>query len=320
MVPRREDLPNAIALNSFLFNGARLLGPPVAGAIIWAGDRSAGGAVGSSLNMHGEGLCFLSNAVSYAAVIAAVLAMRIAPRGHGPRKHVLHELREGLAYTMGFPPIRTILLLLGTLGFVAMPYATLIPVFARDVLKGDSNMQGYLLGAAGVGAIIAAIFLAARRSVRGLGKLIGVAPILMGVGLIVFGFSNIAAISLPILAVIGFGQMTQMAGSNTLLQTIVDDDKRGRVMSFYTLAFMGTGPFGNLLVGYLAKPKVLGAAMTLAICGTVTALCGVLFLSYLPRLRAHIRPIYVKMGIISDMPPIPKEAVEEDISANGKGE
>ena len=127
----------------------------------------------------------------------------------------------------------------------------------------------------------------------------------MGAGLIIFGFSDIRAISLPVLAVIGFGQMTQMAGSNTLLQTIVDDDKRGRVMSFYTLAFMGTGPFGNLLVGYLAKPSVLGATMTLAICGTATVICGLLFLSYLPRLRAQIRPIYVKMGIISDAPPPP---------------
>lgn len=319
MVPRREDLPNGIALNSFLFNGARLVGPSIAGFVIWAVDPPhQPGTPLTAADMRGEGLCFLSNAISYAAVLAAVLAMRIAPRAIAPRKHVLHELRDGLRYTMGFPPIRTILLMLAMLGMVAMPYATLVPVFARDVLHGDSKMQGYLLSMAGCGALVAAIFLAARSSVRGLGRLIALAPVLMGASLIVFGFSQTAWLSLPVLALIGFGQMTQMAGSNTLLQTIVDDDKRGRVMSFYALAFMGTGPFGNLLVGYLAKPDVLGEQWTVAIAGAITAGCGLLFLSYLPTLRRHVRPIYVKMGIISDIGMIPKEAAEEDVVTSGE--
>jgi predicted MFS family arabinose efflux permease len=250
------------------------------------------------LNVHGEGLCFAANAISYAAVIVALLAMKIAPHVNGPRKHVLHELREGLAYTVGFPPIRTLLLMLGLLGFTAMPYATLLPVFARDVLHGGPETQGQLLGAAGAGAILAAIYLASRRSVRGLGILIGLAAILLGAALVAFGASDIPAVSLAILTLVGFGQMTQMAGTNTMLQTIVDDDKRGRVMSFYTIAFMGTTPFGNLLAGWSAKH--IGAPHTVMIGGTICAICGLLFIRNLPNLRKHVRPIYVKMGIISE--------------------
>lgn len=298
MVQRREDLPNAIALNSFIFNGARLLGPPIAGYIVWAGNRSSGGVGGSTLNVHGEGLCFAANAVSYAAVIAALLAMKIAPRVNAPRKNVLHELREGLAYTLGFPPIRTLLLMLGLLGFTAMPYATLLPVFARDILYGGPETQGQLLGAAGAGALVAAIYLASRRSVRGLGLLIGLAAILLGAALVAFGASDIPAVSLAILTLVGFGQMTQMAGTNTMLQTIVDDDKRGRVMSFYTIAFMGTTPFGNLLAGWSAKH--IGAPHTVMIGGAICVICGLLFIRNLPNLRKHVRPIYVKMGIISE--------------------
>jgi MFS family permease len=310
MVPKREDLPNAIALNSFLFNSARLVGPPIAGYIIWAGDLSPGGTGTSAFNMRGEGFCFAANAVSYAAVIVALLAMKIAPRVNGVRRHVLHELREGFAYTMGFPPIRTILLMLAMLGFTAMPYATLIPVFARDILHGGSATQGQLMGAAGAGAILAAIYLASRRSVRGLGILIGSAAVLLGAGLIVFGLSNIPALSMAILALVGFGQMTQMAGSNTMLQTIVDDDKRGRVMSFYTIAFMGTAPFGNLLAGWSAKH--IGAPRTVMIGGAICAICGLLFIRNLPNLRKHVRPIYVRMGIIDEESPIPQDAVEEN--------
>ena len=309
MVQRREDLPNAIALNSFLFNGARLLGPPVAGYIVWAGNRATGGTGGAALNVHGEGLCFLANAVSYAAVIAALLAMKITPRVNAPRKRVLHELREGLAYTVGFPPIRTLLLMLALLGLTAMPYATLLPVFARDILHGGPETQGQLLGAAGAGALVAAIFLASRRSVRGLGLLIGLAAILLGAALVAFGLSNIPAVSMGILAVLGFGQMTQMAGSNTMLQTIVDDDKRGRVMSFYTIAFMGTAPFGNLLAGWSAKH--IGAPHTVMIGGAICAICGILFVRNLPNLRKHVRPIYVRMGIIDEESPIPRDAVRE---------
>ncbi len=298
MVERREDLPNAIALNSFLFNSARLVGPPVAGYLIWAGDRAAGGAGASAPVARGEGLCFAANAVSYAAVIVALLAMKIAPRVNGVRKHVLHDLREGFAYTVGFPPIRTILLTLAMLGFTAMPYTALLPVFARDILHGGPATQGQLLGAAGAGALVAAIYLASRRSVRGLGLLIGLAAILLGTMLIAFGASNITGLSLAILAVLGFAQMTQMAGSNTLVQTIVDDDKRGRVMSFYAISFLGTAPFGNLLAGWLAKH--IGAPRTVMIGGAACAICGVLFTCNLPNLRKHVRPIYVKMGIIDD--------------------
>ena len=296
LVERREDLPNAIALNSFAFNGARLVGPALAGVVIF---------------LSSEGACFVINAVSYLAVIGALLAMRITPRPQRPRRHLLHDLKEGFLYSFGFPPIRYVLLNLALMGLVAMPYAVLIPVFARDILKGDAVTQGLLISAAGVGAIVGALFLASRKSVLGLGRLVAAAPALLGAGLIAFSLSRFLWLSLPMLMVVGFAQMVQMAGSNTILQTIVDDDKRGRVMSFYTIAFMGTTPFGNLAAGALAQR--FGAPLTL-ICGAVICiLASAAAVASLPLLRRHVRPIYVKMGLLSETPPIPLAAEDIDI-------
>ncbi|HET6347170.1 MAG TPA: MFS transporter, partial [Myxococcota bacterium] len=255
MVEKREDLGNAIALNSSMVNAARLLGPSIGGILITA---------------VGEGWCFFLDAVSYLAVIASLLLMRIAIRprralARSPKSRVLAELREGWAYVSGSPPIRSILLLLALVSLVGMPYTVLMPVFASKILHGGSHTLGFLMAATGLGALAGAVFLANRRSVLGLGKIIPLMAGLFGAGLIGFSLSRTLWLSIPLLFVTGLGFMVQMAASNTLLQTLVEDDKRGRVMSFYTMAFMGTAPFGSLLAGSLAAH--IGAPYTLLLGG-----------------------------------------------------
>jgi MFS family permease len=284
MVESKEDLGNAIALNSSMFNGARLLGPSIAGLLIAA---------------VGEGLCFLLNGLSFLAVIAALLAMRLRPQeARSGRTEVFRELADGFSYAFGYPPIRTIILLLALVSLVGMPYTILMPLFAKDVLHGGAHTLGFLMGATGVGALVGAIYLASRLRVVQLGRTIPVAAGIFGVGLIAFSRSSVLLLSLALLAITGFGMMVQMASSNTVLQTIVDDDKRGRVMAFYTMAFMGTAPFGSLLAGGLANK--IGAPNTLLAGGVACVLGSLLFAGKLPRLRAMVRPIYVQMGIFPD--------------------
>jgi MFS family permease len=283
MVEKREDLGNAIALNSSMVNGARLLGPSIGGVVIAA---------------VGEGWCFFGDAVSYLAVIASLLLMRLAarPRRAPGKKKVLPELREGWAYVAGSPPIRSILLLLALVSLVGMPYTVLMPVFASTVLHGGPHTLGFLMAATGVGALLGALFLANRRTVLGLGKIIPIAAALFGAGLIGFSLSRVLWLSMVLLMFSGLGFMVQMASSNTLLQTLVDDDKRGRVMSFYTMSIMGITPFGSLLAGGLAHR--IGTPHTLFLCG-VGCIAGALwFTLLLPRLRERVRPIYVQMGIL----------------------
>jgi MFS family permease len=291
MVEGPQDLPNAIALNSFLFNSARLVGPAIGGVLVaWLG----------------VGACFLVNGLSFIAVIAALLAMRVTPRPHRPRRNPLHELREGFLYVVGFVPIRSLLLLLGLISFVGMPYAILIPVFARDVLHGPGSIlsvsmtQGFLVGATGLGALSGAVFLASRKSVLGLGRLIPIAAALFGAGLVAFSLSRVLWLSLAIQFAAGFGMLVQMAASNTILQTITDDDKRGRVMSFYTMAFMGIGPFGSLLAGWGAQH--VGAPAVMAMCGAAVILAALAFATQLPKIRRFVHPIYLRLGIISGLP------------------
>ncbi|MEW6441125.1 MAG: MFS transporter [bacterium] len=285
MVEGREDLGNAIALNSFMFNGARLVGPSVAGALIAS---------------VGEGMCFLLDGVSYLAVIGSLLAMKtVSRRATGQPRPVLHELADGFRVSFGFPPIRAILLLAGLTGLVGMPYSVLMPIFARDVLHGDAHTFGFLMTSVGVGALGGAVYLASRRTVRGLGRIIPLAAVLFGSGLILFSQSRLAAISLPLLFVTGFGMMVQAASCNTILQTIVDDDKRGRVMSFYTMAFLGMTPFGSLLAG--AAAAAIGAPLTLLVDGAVIIAGALLFARSLPRIRRMIRPIYVEKGIVPEV-------------------
>jgi MFS family permease len=285
MVESRDDLPNAIALNSSLFNAARLVGPSVAGVLIAA---------------VGEGVCFLINGLSYIAVIAALLAMRIVPAETGPsRASIVHELKTGLAYAFGLAPIRAILLLLSMVSLVGMPYTVLMPVFAKDILHGGSRTYGFLMAAAGVGALMGAGYLASRRSVLGLGRTIVLAACLFGGGLILFSQSRWLWLSLALLVLSGFGMMVQMASSNTVIQTIVDDDKRGRVMSFYAMTFAGMAPFGSLLAGWTAQR--IGAPWTLAVGGCCCIVGALVFASKLPALRRIVHPIYVNKGIIPEV-------------------
>lgn len=285
MIEVRADLGNAIALNSSMVNGARLLGPSVAGLLIVSA---------------GEGLCFLINALSYLAVIASLLLMRVVPRaGNSRRSRVWDDLTQGFHYVASFQPVRAILLLLALSSLMGMPYMVLMPVFAKTVLNRGAGALGFLMGAAGVGALAGALYLASRKGVLGLGKLIPLAAGIFGIGLVAFSLSTNYVLSLVFASVIGFGQMVQMAGSNTLLQTIVDDDMRGRVMSFYTVAFIGVSPLGSLLAG--ATASVIGAGWTVCIGGIACLTGAAIFARHLPALRERVRPIYVNMGILPEI-------------------
>ncbi|MBD0371867.1 MAG: MFS transporter [Pyrinomonadaceae bacterium] len=286
MVEKREDLANAIALNSSMVNAARLLGPSIGGVVIAA---------------VGEGWCFMLDAVSYIAVIASLLAMKLVPRVRKPLKgtNILREIREGWRYAFGFAPIRSVLLLLALVSLVGMPYTVLMPVFANGILHGGPSTLGLLMAASGVGALVGALFLAGRKSVLGLGKYIPLTAGAFGAGLIAFSFSRLLWLSMFLMVLTGLGFMVQMAASNTVLQTIVDEDKRGRVMSFYTMAFMGTAPFGSLLAGSLADR--IGAPHTLMFGGLGCILGALWFATSLPSLRRDVRPIYVRIGILPEI-------------------
>jgi MFS family permease len=286
MVEKRDDLANAIALNSSMVNAARLLGPSMGGIIIAA---------------VGEGWCFMIDTISYLAVIASLLAMKITPRISSKTNNVavLQQLREGWVYAFRFAPIRNVLLLLALVSLVGMPYTVLMPIFANDILHGGPNTLGLLMAASGVGALAGAMFLAARKSVLGLGKYIPLTAGMFGAGLIAFSFSRMLWLSLLLMVVTGLGFMVQMAASNTVLQTIVDEDKRGRVMSFYTMAFMGTAPFGSLLAGSISAK--IGAPQTLLFSGVGCVLGALWFARSLPALRRDVRPIYIRIGILPEV-------------------
>lgn len=285
MVENREDLGNAIALNSSMVNAARLIGPSVAGLIIAA---------------VGEGYCFLIDGISYIAVIVSLLAMSITePQLPPKRKAVWHELKEGWNYAMGSVPIRSILFLLALVSLVGMPYTVLMPIFAGGVLHGGAHTLGFLMGASGVGALFGAMSLAARRTVLGLGRVVPFAAAAFGAGLIGFSLSRYLWLSLLLMLITGGAMMEQMAASNTILQTIVDDDKRGRVMSFYSMAFMGMAPFGSLLAGALANR--IGAPATLLLGGALCIAGAAWFATRLPQIRKLVRPIYQQLGIIPEL-------------------
>lgn len=285
MVEEKKDLGNAIALNSSMVNSARLLGPSAAGMLIAA---------------FGEGTCFLINAISYMAVIISLLLMKIDGKKVKPHNSkVWQELKEGFRYALGFAPIRDILLIFALINLVGMPYMVLMPVFAKDVLHGGPSALGFLMGSTGLGALGGAVYLASRKSVLGLGKMIPIAATIFGLALIAFSFSRLLFFSLGLMMLTGIGQMILMASSNTLLQTLVDDDKRGRVMSFYTMAFMGATPVGSLIAGFLASK--IGAPWTVFIGGLVCIFGAFFFAKRLSILRELVRPIYVKMGIIPEI-------------------
>ena len=285
MVERKEMLGNAIALNSLMFNAARLIGPSIAGILI---------------AIVGEGTCFLLNAVSFIAVIISLAVMRVNKREIAPGKvRMWEDLKEGFSYTFGFQPIRYIILLLAVISLMGASYVVLMPVFAKDVLMGGPGTFGLLMAAVGIGALGATIFLASRKSIVGLGDIIPVCASIFAGGLIIFSFSHTLWLSMLLLAISGFGFMTHMAASNTILQTVSDDDKRGRVMSFYTMAFMGMMPVGSLLAGTLADK--IGAGNTIILGGSSCILASAIFATKLPLIRKMIHPIYRKIGIIPEV-------------------
>ncbi|MGH9418083.1 MAG: MFS transporter [Terriglobales bacterium] len=285
MVEDRQHLGNAIALNSSIVNLARLLGPAIAGIII---------AVGS------EGVCFLIDGFSYLAVIASLLAMRALPRREAPpRQSMIRSLREGWEYVSGFVPARTLLLLLAAVSLMGMPYAVLMPIFAGSILGGGAHTYGFIMGAAGCGALVAAVSLAARASVRGLTRVVPISAALFGAGLVGFALSRWLWVSLPLIALAGFGMMRQMASTNTILQTVVPEAKRGRMMSYYTMAFTGMAPWGSLLMGWLASR--IGAPHALLISGACCLVGAALFMRRLGAVRQAIRPLYQQLGIVPEM-------------------
>jgi MFS family permease len=294
MVEGKADLGNAIALNSSIVTLARLIGPAIAGLVIaWVG----------------EGYCFLIDGFSYLAVIASLLMMHVDRAGLGrTRDSMLTQMREGWSYVRGFRPIRTILLVFGLMSLMGMPFMVLMPIFAAKVLHGGPHTLGFLTGAAGAGALVSAISLAARKSVRGLTTMIQIAGLIFGTGLILLGLSRNLWLSMLTMTIVGFGMIQQMAASNTVIQTLTPEDKRGRVMSYYTMAFMGTAPFGSLLAGTLASR--IGAPHTVMVTGTCCILGSIWFTTQLKAVRREMRPIYREMGIIPGAP-----AVEEGLAS-----
>jgi MFS family permease len=285
MIEDKQDLGNAIAINSSMVNLARLVGPSLAGAVI---------------ALSSEGYCFLIDGISYIAVLVSLVLMRIpASAVKRSSEGVLTQLRDGWDYVAHSTPIRSILLLFALVSLMGWPFTVLMPVFAARVLHGGAHTLGFLMGAVGVGALISAISLAVRKSVLGLGKMIPLSTAAFGIGLIGFGWSRWFWLSMVLMLICGFGMMQQMAASNTIIQTIVEDNKRGRVMSFYTVAFVGMAPFGSLLAGGLANR--LGAPYTVMFSGACCIVGAAWFAIRLPGIRDFIRPIYRDLGIL---PPV----------------
>jgi MFS family permease len=284
MVEDRRDLPNAIALNSSMVNGTRIIGPSIGGVLIAA---------------FGEGWCFAIDAISYVAVIASIVAMRVRPRAHqeAAEMHLLEELHHGWKYVFHSVPIRSALLLVAIVSTAGTPYTVLMPAIAAQVLHGGPNTLGLLMTGTGVGALIGALYLAQRESVVGLGRIIMWAAAVFGIGLVIFSLTTSLWPAFLVLAIAGCGFMIQLAATNTILQTIVEERLRGRVMSFYTMAFFGTVPIGSLLGGVMADHY--GATRTVLVSGIICLAGSAWFAYKLPAIRAVIRPIYRERGIIT---------------------
>ena len=283
MVEDRSDLSNAIALNSTMVNASRIIGPSIGGVLI---------------ALAGEGWCFLLDAISYIAVIASLLAMHVARIQREPRTtHVLDEMRAGFSYIRASLPIRTALTLLAIVSTMSMPYTVLMPAIATQTLHGGAHTLGFLMTASGVGALVGALYLASRQSVVGLENVSAAATITFGVGLIGFAMSRVLWLSLAILPVVGAGFMVQMASINTIIQTLVDERLRGRVMAFYVMAFLGTAPIGSLLAGIAAAH--IGSEYTILFGGAASVIAGTWFASRLPALRSVMHPIYISHGLMT---------------------
>jgi MFS family permease len=296
MVEDRADLSNAIAINSSMVNLARLVGPSIAGVIIAATN---------------EGWCFLIDGISYIAVIISLLMMRVpADTIKRATTSMLEQMREGWDYVSNFVPVRTILLLFALVSLMGMPYVVLMPVFAAQVLRGGPHTLGFLMGGAGVGALVSALSLVIRKSVRGLLKMIPIAAGLFGIGLVAFGTSHWLWLSMTLMVIVGFGMMQGLTASNTIIQTLVPENMRGRAMSYYTAAFVGMAPFGSLLAGAMAH--WIGAQRTVMVTGSCCIAGALWFWTRIKTLKKAMRPIYEELGIL---PPRPPQMVVEHAGA-----
>ncbi len=282
----RDDLINAIALNSSMVNGARIVGPAVAGVLVAS---------------VGEGWCFLVNAVSYLALIAGLLMMNMAERTFVPLPgSALASILEGFRYVRRTGPVRALLLLLGLVSLMGMPYAVLMPVFADQILHGGPRGLGLLMGASGAGALIGAVVLAARKGIRGLGHWIAFAAAGFGMSLILFSLSRSFWLSAVLLVPAGFSMMIEMAASNTMIQSLIPDALRGRVMAVYSMMFMGMAPFGALLAGALAHR--IGAPVTVMVGGSACVAGAALFRWHLPVLKHEARQMIVALQVAAGEP------------------
>ena len=281
----KEDLLNAIALNSSMFNGARVVGPAVAGVLVaWIG----------------EGWCFAANSLSYIAVIVGLRLMSVTAREIAGEGSVIEHIKEGFHYAQHTMPIRALLLLVGLVSLVGMPYSVLMPVFADQVLHGGARGLGLLMGATGVGAMLGALTLAMRAGVKGLGRVAALSGGFFGVFLVIFSFSRYFWLSLAVLIPVGFTMMLQMACSNTLIQAMVPDRLRGRVMSLYSMMFMGMAPLGALFGGSLAEK--IGAPWTVATGGVLSVVGAIWFYTQLPALRIEARQLIIAQGMAGGEP------------------
>ena len=282
MLGSREELPNAIAVNSSIVTLTRLIGPALAGIFIaWAGER----------------MCFVANAISYVAVIVALIFVKAKQKEFvGVRPNAMLQLKEGFIYAFSFGPIRVLLCMIALVSLFCMPYSVLMTAFAKDVFHGDATTLGILTTGSGVGSLIGAIYLSSRKGVLGLGRWIVISCLMFGAGLLGFGLSHSLYVALPLLAIAGFGSMILMAATNTILQTLVDEDKRGRVMSIYTMCFMGLAPFGSVAAGWLSTR--IGLGETVVASGIIAIIIGLGFASKLRKIRQEARPTYIERGIL----------------------
>jgi MFS family permease len=292
----KEDIGNAIALNSSMVNTARLVGPSVAGLLI------------ATL---GEGWCFLINSISFFAVVISLLRMKTTYVPKEIKKHnITNELKEGIKYTFGFPPLRYLIILLGIVGLISTAITILTPVYAKIYLNGSADTYGFLMGAYGLGALFSAVYLLSKKSVLGLGKIIATAVIIYGVSMLLFSFSRVFIISLIFMLFAGAGFLLEIASTNTLLQTISEENKRGRVMSFYAMSFRGMSPFGGIIAGSLGD--LIGAQETLIIGGITCIASAFYFIKKLPSIRPLVRPIYENLGIITAVEKKIQNSIETD--------
>lgn len=282
MIDDRADLGNAIALNSSNFNAARLVGPAIAGAVVAA---------------VGEGYCFLIDGLSYIAVIGGLMAMKLTPEVRPPSgRNVREELAVGWRYVVQSTPIRSLLVFLAVVGVTSTPYTVLMPLVAGRTFGGDADTLGWLMAASGIGALTCAVRLVMRTTVVGLGRLMALATAMFGLSCVLLGLSHWFWVSMALMAVSGYGLMYQVVATNTIVQTIVDDTMRGRVMSFYTIALLGSAPVGSLISGSLAAR--IGVQATFVTGGVACLLAALWFWRRLPAIRLAMRPRYVELGLI----------------------